>query len=223
MSDDDAFLAALAGRAPVADDTAEPHPGAAALREALQARRDVLREAERVRIASPPLASDDAARLDSVTQDFRRRGLFGTERRPARSSGTSLTGLLQELRRFVAAGASWQQGLAVAACLVLVVTATVQLLPRPDDASDVLRGGAPAAIAAADPALRARQLAEELRKLGADVVLVMIDATEWNLAVDVPPAADRAAIVKLLADAGATVPEYGSYKIVVRGPRPESK
>ena len=123
----------------------------------------------------------------------------------------------------MAPGASWQQGLAVAVCLVLVVTATVQLLPPPEEAQDVLRGGAPPAIAAADPALRARQLAEELRKLGADVVLVMIDATEWNLAVDVPPAADRAAIVKLLADAGATVPEYGSYKIVVRGPRPESK
>jgi len=204
--DTEEYFEALAGRR-------DGGPGAAALREALQAQARTLREAEQAQAAD--LTTDEKAKMDSLKLRLQAAGAFRPA--PVAPARPSLGARIRQLLL----GDSWQRPVAIAAGVVLASVLALRLVPSgdDDDPSRTLRGQPARVISVPDPQARVAELEKQLQAAGAEVLSAPISADEWTLVVRVPDAGRLAAVQQLLRAAGFKVEGAPPYELGVRGPK----
>lgn len=210
--DAERFFADLAGRA---RQTLEQPKGAAAVRTALQAQIETIRDAERAAVED--LSAEERARMDAIKRRLLAEGVFsGPSRDPAASPHAPGVQRALEWLRSALGGSGWPRWVTVAASLLIVCGVILQLALPPSTPPDVERGAVEPIVWAADAAAAAQRLAAALHRAGAEALVVRIDQTEWVVRIDNSDTGNRAAVLEALAGAGIDVDGDPPDRVIVR-------
>jgi hypothetical protein len=225
-SDAERFFETLAGRE-------DAHPGAVAMRCALLAEAETLREVaqeSRQHLLAPAAQAkmDDIKRqliaegvLSDSVQLPQPRGLEGGITQPVRSSaGPSLAeALVERLRHWV--GGSWQRPLALTAAVLMAAVAVLQFQGNGDESlrPDELRGAPAHELQVDDVEATMARLQATLSAAGADVAAAQLNASTWTLEVRVEGVSRTETVVQLLERAGFKNLESSPYRLTVRAKR----
>lgn len=195
------------------------HSGAQSLRDALLAEARTVSEAENETVAQ--LSEAQRAQMDAIRRHLVQAGAFSPaapSHQPSRTArtGSSPAGLLAPLNRWLF-GDGWYRPAALAVAVMLCTAVVLQMSPPAGDSgSEVMRGGATAAITVGDAAATVRRLQERLAAAGANVVPAQLSPTEWVLQVEVPLGADAGPVRRILTDAGFSVADAPPFEVTVR-------
>jgi len=211
--DTDSFFRALAGmeRGPSGSSL---HRFAHTLRRRLIERRN-LAEAE-------PLTADEVARREALFDKLASEGYF---RKPAQGADRSRRTLDQRgdagwLERTIAWLSRWQwrsplmMGTATAA-LAGVLTIGL-LLESGERDGDAMRGAASLQVVVPDPTRTADELGARLKRVGAEVTVVPIDADSVAIEIRIDEAGKRPLIAAELSKLGVPMPPGTRFTLQVR-------
>lgn len=203
----------LAGKIP--RDQTEQNSGVEVLREALRAQIDTVHAAEQA--SRDELSVKEKAQMDVIKHQLLEQGLIGVARTVGKdSSSKDKANWIQRLQELVF-GTGWERPFALALSMLFVIAIGVQVgLPPDSDPDFIVRGGATPEIITSDPSKISEELAMQLREVGAQVLIVKINADDLTMRVDVPSSADLSAIKKIFMDKGITLEGYPPYRLKVK-------
>ena len=106
-------------------------------------------------------------------------------------------------------------GLAASVVLGVLVVMNMSSIEQPKQ-EDVLRGSTTLSVSVADPAHAGAELAERIKGLGGEAVLVQLNDKEWALSVSVPRSDSIKPVQALLIERGFSVDGLPPYDLIIR-------
>ena len=208
------FFDVLAGKVP--PNNIAPSSGGKVVGEALRAQIETINASKKAR--RDDLSVEEKRTMDALKQQLLDKGLIGVVSGtiPSEQPGTGVSRLKRRLARGFDRG--WERPLALAASIVFVVAITV-LLMIPSDTDIIVRGGATPVVLVSDPKATIDKLTAELRKAGAEIIVVQINEFEWLIRIDVPAAVGASMIQKILLDQDIKIEGAPPYRLSVKKQR----
>lgn len=188
------------------------HAVAEALREAIQAETDTIKQAGNANLEKLP--DYEMARLEVIKKQLIRDGVL---KQNAITKPSTISIFLAKLKKSFS-NSNWAAGFSVTASILVVSTILFRQQPAIDDSfnPDAIRGSQEQIITMTDPQNELKTLEEKLTNAGAVVVVAQINDNEWTLEIDVADKSKIKAVIQLLADSGIKVTGLPPYQVSIK-------
>lgn len=194
----------------------ESNLGSEVLRDAIRAQIETQRVAEKM--ICDDLSAEQKLKMDAIKQQLLAQGLIGVAS-TSNSNSKNNNNWIQRLHKLIF-DTGWERPIAFAMSMLFVITIGIQVGLSPDQESNIIvRGGTTPEIIAPNAIKYSEELAESLRKIGAKVLIVKINADDLSMRVDVPSAVDLSSIKKLFSDYGIELKGYPPYRLTIKQSR----